>query len=265
MPSNNTTVGPQSLPVAAGAANAALDDTTLVGLLDYLGFWLRTSLNSKLAQQGGPTTSSAITDACPTTNLFAWNHMGTFVRKNADEALPLPGLWAWEESQETTSEYATLLYEVVRREIRVQYIFPEVMIPKGYNARDGLIPTVARVFAKAAERGKHSAYGYGSDADGTPIWESCSWRFWQYRGGRFEAASMLPGQTSSAASQRAQGAEKRFFPSFVATFWIWERIGLQEAEATDAIADGSMTIQIASDDNETGLDLMERVLESSDD
>jgi hypothetical protein len=275
MPTDNTTVGPQSLPIAAGAANGSLDDTTLDGLLSYLGHWLRESLNEKLATQGGPTVSAAITDACPVENLFAWNHRGTFVRRDASGALPLPGLWAWEESQEATSEYATLLYEVVRREIRVQYIFPELHLPKGVNARDGLISSVARVFAKAAERGKHSTFGYDDDDIGTPIWESCSWRFWQYRGGRFEPAAMTPGSTQAAASQRAQGAEKRFFPSFVATFWIWERIGLQEPN--EAVADeGTLVIAIAEegdfllddfddeDFGDAGLDIMERNLFDSD-
>ena len=265
MPTDNTTVGPQALPVAAGAANESLDDTTLDGLLAYLRHWLKASLDAKLAQQGGPETSAAITDACPEDHVFAWNHRGTFVRKDEAGTKPLPGLWAWEESQESTSEYATLLYEVVRREIRVHYIFPEVMLPKGYNARDGLMPTVARVFAKAAERGKHSTFGYAGADEGTPIWESCGWRHWEYVGGRFEPAAMLPGNTRSAASARAEGAEKRFYPSFLATFRIWERIGLQEPTAADAIADGSLVIQIANDDDETALALMERVLESSDD
>jgi hypothetical protein len=266
MPTDNTTVGPLALPIASGAANEALEDRTLLGLLDYLGHWLRESLSAKVSDQQGPTTSDAIADACPTENLFPWNHHGTFVRRNADDVLPLPGLWAWEESQEATTEHATLLYEVVRREIRVQYIFPQLTAPKGVAARHGLIPAVSRVFAKAAERGRRSDYGFDGDDDNTAIWDSCAWRAFKYRGGQAVAAAMLPSGDRSQGAARAAGAEKRFFPSFVATFWIWERIGLQEPDDGEELGVGDLTISVGDDvPDEDAIDVMVREFPADED
>jgi hypothetical protein len=265
MPTDNTTVGPQSLPVASGGANSALEDRTLLGLLDYLGHWLRESLSVKTGEQQGPTTSDEIVDACPSSNLFPWNHQGTFVRR-IDDALPLPGLWAWEESQERTTDYATILYDVVRREIRVHYIFPQLLVGKGMQARHGLIPAVARVFAKAAERGRRSDYGYDGDAVNTAIWDSCAWRGFKYVGGRFEPAAMLPSGNQTQSAQRAAGAEKRFYPSFVATFHIWERVGLQEADDGEELGIGDFTISVGDDvPDEDAIDLMVRELPAADD
>jgi hypothetical protein len=265
MPTDNTSVGPLSIPVDAGNANEAFQDRTILGLLDYLGHWLRAGLNDKLGQMQGPETSAIVSDVCPVENLFPFNHEGTFVRRNETNAPPLPGMWAWEDSQESSADGATILYDVVRREVRVQYIFPQVMVPKGVNARSGLIPAVSRIMAKAVERGRRSDYGFDGDADGTPIRESCSWLGFAYRGGRAEAAAMLPSGGQSQAATRAAGAEKRFFPSFVGTFWIWERIGLQEPAEADASGPSDFTIAIKDESDDESLDLMERIVPQPED
>lgn len=268
MPTNTTGVGPLVLPVPTTGANSDLDDPTLVGLLAYLGFWVRLTLNDKLAEQGGPTVAGAIADACPSSHLFPFDHQGTFVRPLPGEtAAPLPGLWAWDESSESTTEYATLLYEVVKRTITVQYIFPELTSPKGVVGRNGVLAAVMRTFAKAAEWGKHPTFGHDGDVVGTPIQNSCGWRYWQFKSAKQTTAASVPGSASSSqSSQRAAGAEKRFFPSLLATFEVWEQIGLQEPDAADDAIDGDLGIQIVDDSiSDDALPLMERVLDPDDD
>lgn len=268
MPTNTTGVGPLVLPIPTTGANSTLDDTTLVGLLDYLGFWIRLALNAKLAEQGGPTTAGAITNACPAEHLFPWDHQGTFVRAlPGGGAVPLPGMWAWDESSEPTTEYATLLYEVVKRTITVQYIFPELSAPKGVVGRNGVLAAVMRAFAKAAEWGRHPTYGFDGDAVNTPIQTSCGWRSWRFKSARQVPVAMLPGTNSvSQSSQRAAGAEKRFFPSLLASFEVWERIELQDASEADDMVPGGLEIQVLDKDiSDDALTLMERTLPTSDD
>lgn len=268
MPTNTTGVGPLVLPVPTTGADSTLDDTTLVGLLDYLGFWLRLTLDAKLAEQGGPTTAGAVSSACPAEHLFPWDHQGTFVRPlPGGGAVPLPGLWAWDESSEDTTEFATLLYDVIKRTITVQYIFPELTSPKGVVGRNGILAAVMRTFAKAAEWGKHPTYGFDGDAVGTPLQASCGWRTWRFKSAKQTMAATLPNTASSAQSaQRAAGAEKRFYPSLLATFEVWERVGLQEADAADDMVPGDLAIQIVDDSiSDDALTLMERTLDTDDD
>ena len=268
MPTNTSGVGPLVLPVPTTGQNSDLDDATLRGLLDFLGFWLRLSLNDKLAEQGGPTTAGAIASACPTTHLFPWQHQGTFVRPLPGETYaPLPGLWAWEESAEATNEFATMLYECVKRTISVQYIFPELSAPKGIAGRNGLLASVMRTFAKAAEWGRHPTYGFDGDQINTPIATSCGWRNWAFKSARQVLESPMPGTGSTSQSaQRAGGAEKRFYPSLVATFEVWELIHLREPSGSDDMQPGGLIIQVLDEDiSENALDVMERDLPTSDD
>jgi hypothetical protein len=267
MPTNTTGVGPLTLPIPTTGTNSDLDDVTLVGLLDYLAFWLRLTLNSKLAEQGGPTTAGAITDACPTSHLFPWHHQGTFVRPlPGGGSVPLPGMWAWEESAEPTDEFATLLYDVVKRVITVQYIFPELTAPKGVVGRNGLLAAAMRTFANAAEWGRHPTYGFDGEAVNTPIATSCDWRHWRFKGSKQVLEASLPGTGStSQAATRAAGAEKRFYPSLLATFEVWERVSLRTASVADDMVPGTTTIQIVDDSiSDNALDVMERTLETED-
>ena len=250
MATDSSSVGPLRIPWAAPGADVDFADRTLVGLLDYLGHWLRASLVG---------TTDAVADACPVGNLFPWDHKGTFVR-DEDRRLPLPGLWAWELSSEPTDEWATILYEVVRREIRVQYIYKPIRAPIGERGPKEVIQATGRIFAKATERGRRSDYGFDGDPNGTLIAKSCSWLHWAFKGGRIEPVKMLPAGGQAQAFERKAGDEGVFYLAFTGTFHIWERVELQDADPDEAM--GPVALTIATDDDGEGdaLDIMERDL-----
>lgn len=261
-------VGTQTIPLPSVSANAPLRDPTLVGLLDYLGYWIKSALDTRLADLQGPESSSTITDACPTGHRFPWDHRGTFMRpqKTASDgtmSVPLPGLWAWIESDTTTDEGATLLCEtVMNRVVRVDYVFPEVQLPDGISARSGLVTSVGRIIALALDQGRHPAYGYGSDADGTFITQSLRLMAARFVSG--EPVGLIPRPTSSTAGAqglaRSDGAVQRFYPAYQARIHVMERIDPRALVLPDDRL-SEMSVTIANgDDADDGLDILERVL-----
>lgn len=254
MPTDVSAVGPLPIPWAEASADINFSDRTLVGLLDYLGHWLRVSLVG---------TTDPVVDACPATNLFPWDHKGTFVRDD-DRRLPIPGLWAWELSIEPTDEYATILYEVVRREIRVQYIYKQVRAPIGERGPKEVVQAAGRIFAKATERGRRSDYGFDGAPAGTLIAESCGWRHWKFKGGRIEPVRMMPAGGQAQTFERKLGDEGVFYLAFTATFHIWERIQLQAASVDDVAGPSEFLISHGDDSNPEALPLMDRVVPDDD-
>lgn len=266
-------VGSETIPLQTVSANAPHRDPTLVGLLDYLGFWIKTSLDTRLSEFQGPNDSSIISDACPTGHRFPWNHNGTFARpQKVDDAgtmsVPLPGLWAWVTSETATDEGATLLCEaVLSRVVRVDYIFPELQLPDGINARSGLINSIGRTIALALDQGRHASYGYGSDADGTPICQSL-----RLLGARFvsgEPKGIITRPTSSTAGAqghaRSDGAVQRFFPVYEATIHVLERVDPRAVVLPDdRLIEGTLTIA-QGDDATDALDVLDRILSPAPD
>lgn len=203
------------LPVPAGSPLEDLKDASATGLGDYLRFWLRDSLNAKLAQLVG--TSS---DACPSDSVFDYNpESGSIWVRNET-----PALYVWSDGASTDVQ-STLVYRHVQRDLYALYVFDELVYPGDAGARSGLPAIVAQTFFKSAERGRHPSYGYGSDAVGTPIARSLSWVqwwctqcvpgiLWEIPGGSGTAGGIGPGE----------GQIQRGHPCVKARFRIEERI-----------------------------------------
>lgn len=271
MPTYTSTVGPETLPLPVAGTDSALRDETIVGLLDYLAFWLRTDLSDKLAEMGGPTTSAAIIDACPAENLFPWDHGGTFMRVHPSTGAttaPLPGMWAWEVSCEPADDYATLLHRsVFRREIRVHYVFPLVQIPDGFNARSGLMSSVGRAFMRAGHFGSHTSYGYDGAPAGEPIWRTLQWRAFQFVKCEPGRIAVMPSGAAQNTGGRPgnEGHVQRFYPALSSTWHVWERVEpKQAAYPDDAMQDGTFTILTGDDVGDT-TEILDRVLIGPDD
>lgn len=236
MPVTDSNVGNLALPIPAGALNAALTDPTCIGLLDYLGFWLKNNLDAKLAQMQGTGA-----DACPTANRFPWDPAGYFVRQS------VPALYVWWDGRSTRREQ-TMLLEQRDRTINAVYVFEELAGPTGLTARAGLMAAVDAIFAKASERGRHPSYGYGSDADGTPIWKSLNLIHLGYIGGEVGAMAPVPSGGATPGGP-GDGAVIRFYPSLRAQFSVSESIDQDTLQdPTDVLRD--LPFQIET--NETG-------------
>ena len=266
--SDTVEVGLLSLPVAPSGTNTAIEDPTLIGLLDFLGFLIKDALDAKLTEQGGPVTSAAITDACPVGFRFPWDPQDNFMRPhNVGGAMvqPLPGLWAWEEGQLWSKEGSSLMVEAIEREIKVLYVFPQLATPDGMLARHGLMSAIGKTFARAAMIGLHHEYSYNGDPPGTPIWRSLNLVDFQYLKG---AAGRLA-QTPTAGAQQggrggAEGYVHRFYPAFTATFSVIEHVQPVSDDADTLQTDGTLTLAV-DDGTSDPLDVLERTIISPHD
>lgn len=261
-------VGGELIPAEVAGANIAHRDPTLVGLLAYFGFWIKHALDTRLAELQGPETSDELTDACPEANRFPWNHNGTFMRphKLAEDGtmgVPLPGLWAWCVSEVESDDGASLLYDgTTQREIKLHYVFPEVQIPDGYNARSGLLATVGRALALAVRQGRHVEFSYGDEPVNTAITETLNLLGMRFVRGEPQMLATRPTGSTAGGQGRAanEGAAQRFFPAYELTLSVFERVGLRNPVVPDDVM-GDSTLTIASgDDVVDTVDVLERVL-----
>lgn len=216
MPTQTSLIGSNTLPVPAGTLDSDLSDLTEDGLLDYLAFWIKNTLDTKLANM---TADPTVTDSVPTANRFTYNPLdGQIWVRNST-----PALYVWWDG-EAKDVQATLSYRHVVRTLKAFYVFNELDFPGERSYHCGLSGLVALSFFKAAERGRHPSYGHGSDAAGTPIAKSLNWVQWWCTGATDGTQWMVPGGSNAGGIGIGEGAEQRGFPFTVGTFEIVERI-----------------------------------------
>lgn len=253
MPSQTTTIGNLTLPVPAGAQNSDLDDPTVSGIADYLRFWLRNSLNTKLANTQGTSA-----DAVPSANVFKYDPNTYFVRN----AFPALYVW-WNGRSSVETNRSTLLYDVRKRELHVLWLFDEMLAPNALTPRHGLLAAVDATLAKALERMRHPSYGYGSDAAGTSLLTSLNLVGAEYLGGEAGFMAGVPASDSRAGGP-GEGQAQRGYPALKATIAVWERIDQDTLEDPgDVMGDTLLTIN-ASGDGVDAVELMQRWLTSPD-
>ena len=264
MPTETSAIGSAVVPVPSDGTNTTVEDRTLLGILDFLGFIIKEALDAKLTEQGGPVASTPLTDACPVDHRFPWDHGGSFMRPHVVDGVltgvPLPGLWAWEVSSQWSKEGSTLVHDAIEREIKVQYIFPQLSLPDGINARHGLMGIVGKAIARAASRGLHMSYGYNGDGPGTPIWQSLNLLDFQFLRGAQGRLELVPAASTTQGRNNASGAVQHFYPAYEATISVIERIEApQGIPITDETNDATLTIAVGDDVGDT-IDVLERVI-----
>jgi hypothetical protein len=264
LPTSSVTIGSQTLPLEAGGVDSPISDPRAVGFLSYFGFWIKQALDTKLAEMGGPTASGAYTDACPVPYRFAWNHCGNFMRPHPADGtmqVPLPGLWIWCERTVPSQRYSTLLYRAYEHTYRLNYIFPPLAIPDGYNARSGLTATIGNALMVACDKGRHPLYGYGADADGTPLVVSLDLMAFDYVGGVPGMFEPTPTTGKNGKGRGgAVGAEIQFYPAYDMTFTVVDRVG---DWVSDPVADAMPDVLVSIEESE--LEILERVLVAPED
>lgn len=265
MPTQTSQVGAQVIPVPVAGANSFIAAPTVDGLLSFFGFLIRDGLSAKLAEMGGPITSAAISDACPVTNLFPYDHQGSFVRPQPGSNVPaLPALYCWETS--STEREETLFYQSNVRSITLQYIFPQLAKPNAMVGRHGLMGVIQKIFARGAARGYHPGFAFGTDANGiayplgTTLIRSLGLVEWMFTSGQPGFLEPIPNIGSNATVGSTSGAVQRGFPAYQATFQVVERIFPPQPSTGDQISDGTTTIAILDGDNPQALDILVGVL-----
>jgi hypothetical protein len=252
----SSVLGATSLPVAAGASLSHLTDSVVLGLLDYFAFWIKNTLDAKLAVLT-PTSS----DAVPTANRFPYSPGEYWVRSS------VPALYVWWNGP-SRRVADTLVYDRRDREIHVQYIFEELIAPDGVTARAGLMSAVDAALFKACARGRHPSYGYNSSPAGTPLVASLapeSHLAFEYLGGTEGMMSPVP-YSNPRPGGEGGGHVIRFYPSLLARVAVMERVGADlPDDPDDVFRDADVTIST----NETGdptdvYEILERYLPGFD-
>ena len=260
MPTEQSYIGSALVPPATPTGDdIAYRDPLLVGLLAFFAFVIKEALDPVVTTQGGPTTSAPVADACPYT--FPWNHRNTFMRLHnvgdGTPVVPLPGLWAWSSGEVYSPEQSTLVYDSIERTIVLNYIFPELRLPDGYNARSGLMDLVGKAIQRGVSRGYHPDYD-----SGTHLTQSLSLLGMVFEKGEVGAFESLPGESRAGGGGRSasSGFVQRFFPAYSATLKVVERIQQPVAEyPSDAMQDSTIAIYAGDDVGDT-VETMNRVL-----
>lgn len=260
MPTNKSTVGGLTLPVPEGTLNTALEDPTVLGLLDFLAHWLKYGLDEKLANMQG-TSATAI----PVNATYPYDPDSIFVRT----VQQLPALYVWPHDEYTRPH--TILKNRRERTIKAAYIFNELVAPSGLRARHGLMGAVGAVFVRAARWGRHRTYGYDTDPDGTPIARSVGIMDWRHRYTQYGMMWRVPGTTEGVPERVGTGGDgsiQRGYPTVKAEFIVNELINNDSLidlpeYPNDVMPDATLSIETGDTTQDT-VEIMQRVLPAED-
>ena len=254
----SSTVGGLTLPIAAGAANSAIGDATLTGLLAYLSFCLRTDLDAKLAAMAGMSSSAA-----PTANTYPWDPSTHFVRGPEGNAAT-PALYLWWPGVSTHYRLTTIL-NVRKRALKGMWLFDEHVMPNGLRSRTGLLGAVDASLAKAADRGRHPSHTPTGYAPGFEVRSALSLRDWTYDGAVMgEMAAEIPA-TSKAAGGPPEGHIKRGYPALSFGMTVLEVLNPDTLLDPTDLADFDITIYSnESGDTVDHLEILNRYENSPD-
>lgn len=268
MPTETALVGAQLMPVPTGGTNSAISDPTIDGLLAFLGFLISDALTPKLAEMGGPISSTPIADACPAANRFPWDHGGSFPLPIAGQTLAsLPGLWCWEIKSNVVEQ--TLYYDVAQRDIALQYIFPILTRPNGIRARHGIWSVVEKCFQRAVSFGNHPNFAYGNDPNGVPyplgtmLYTSLGLTEWTMVSGTPGFLEQVPAASKARGSSAADGAKQSAYPAYQVVYRVSEIIQWPQATQADLTGDSTLTIALGDDPTQP-LDIMQRIITGPD-
>lgn len=264
MTSLASNVAALSLPLEAGAANARIPEPLVVGLLAYLGFWIKWGTDAKLATIKGPLvtagSSVAITDACPLANRLPYNP-GTWWVRFMTEATA-PALWVWAKGSKRTK--LSTVYDIRERQMGFLYAFPEVLAPRALVTRFGLMSAVDALIIRALDRGAHPDYENGVQFCDTIADPNTLELAFDSSEEGFEASRP---ETGAGAGGRADGGFEQYgFPTLRGTIVARERVsGDSFEDPGDILGDIDVTITHNEyGDVSDGLTILEGVLPGPD-
>lgn len=235
MATQTTTIGGNTVPAPASIANPNCDDVTLLGLLDYFGFWIKYALDARLSTQLG-----AGGDACPLANRFPYDPGKYFVRND------LPALYIWHVESKYTPK--TVIFDERTRTLGLMYIYEELVAPDALGPRHGVVPAVDATFFRAVQRGNHPSYGYGNSPAGTPIILSLNLSKLLYKGGK--AGFLMPVPAAAPRSPN-DGPILRGYPALQGQIEVSEIVNVDQMEDSDLAGDFPIHIETGDTTSDT--------------
>lgn len=229
MPSSASRVGAFALPPEAGNLGDAFEDPLVVGLLDYLAFWLNWGLNAKLSAQIGTSA-----EAVPEANRYPFDPARYFVRRG------IPALYVWCESTEPVGEWTTM-QRISRRTVKAMWVFDELVAPAGVAMRHGLLRAADNLLTLAEATDRHrewpdvgSRYA-GTIPQGAQFGPSFGLRKWAKQAATLGAMWQVP-------DTRADGAVQLGHPALQTSFLVEELVGFETMLGSDALSYGTTEI-----------------------
>ncbi len=252
MPTPASTVGALSLPAPVGATDAQLEDPAIAGLLDYFAFWVKWALDAKLATMTTPPVkTSAVYDACPVANRYSSDPSQLI-----SSTFNTPALFVW--CQTNKREPRTLVRDMRIRELRMIYVFPNLIGATQIEQWSGLMSTVDATLARACARKSHPGYSYGGSVLNESIMVMFSLLGITYEGSQEGFLRELVGASVRDAAERGSpghndsGGIQRGYPSLHARITIAEDIlddTLRDPE--DMLNDSLVTLETGDTTSDT--------------
>jgi len=234
---NAVNIAGLALPVPAGAITDAFNDPVAIGLLDYCAHWLNWGLNARLSMQVG-TSATAV----PTANRFAFNPSTVFVRRS------IPALYCWGEGSPEAVEW-TQMTRIVRRDLKLTWVFDELVSPNGLTMRNGLLNAVDMLLNQAVEQLAHDTWpvagGLYTAPVGTGVLTVLGLSAIAKTGCEYGAMWQVPGDGGQIGGP-GDGSVQFGYPSLRATFRVEAVVDTStRLEDEDALMDGPVTIDAA--------------------
>ncbi len=242
MPTSASSVAALDLPLAPGALNSAVLDTSVDGLLAYFAFWLQYDLNTKLANLMGTSA-----DACPAANRFPWNPMEpskTFVRGRQDgNTSPFPALYLWLDKAK--AKPYTTIYDLRDRKGGILWVFDELTLPGGLVDRYGLRAAVEATIWRAASLARHPGFGLPGGPLGQPIDVALKLSAMGFWVDNAQQGFMSP------ITENVQGSDQpvvHAYPTMLCELNCQEQIEVEQALDSDMANDPSLQSNIGTGD-----------------
>ena len=221
MPTVDGYVGSLYIPLNPEGKYSPVLDPTVVGLADYLAYWIRYGLSTKLEDP-----NNDVTDPLPEANVFPYDPRDNWVRNST------PALYIWWFGESKLVK-RTLVKDARQRTLRLFYVACEVATPKGARVYSGLPAAVDAIMFKACATGYHPHYGYNGDPIGTPIATSLRLLGWEYEKGKEDFAQAVP-NISQVPGGPGGGHVIRGYPVLFGHVNVWEEVeGIGIDETTD--------------------------------
>jgi hypothetical protein len=212
MPTEASSVGSLALPLEVGAANTAILDPALSGLLAYFAHWLNYDLNAKLASMAGVAD-----EAVPSGRAYPYDPGAAFSRRD------IPALYMWRSAQRNI--HYSLIQDALESELTALWVFSEREVPTSVGAVAGLFHAVNSTFARATMIGRHSTFAPSGLEPGVGIREAYDLEGIEYLGAESGIIFAVPGQRAAtqARANGGDGMRQRGYPSVQAR---WRTIEL---------------------------------------